>query len=506
MTTIDRDISFKPIDGPQREALASPADIVIYGGSNGGGKTAALVAGAARGIDDPHWTAAIFRRTYPELKQPDGVIDQAKDFYPNAAEYFNKNESKWTFPSGARIVLSGMQYESDKESWDGSQLTYIGFDQVESFTQSQFFYMLGRARSPKSSYEPHVFATCNPPDGEDHWLYGLLQWWLDADGFPMPERSGQLRYFHRDGDEIIWANGPDDLREGFEPMSLTFIPSRVDDNPYLGDSYKRRLNSLDDKTRRQKLMGQWGVEQGSHFEHAIQRKSRSELPHDLGRQVRYWDMADTDASADHADSASHTAGVLTACTRRMWTVCSWADTETREECEFWEQGKVEGVCPVCGHDTLLAKPRLVGVVLGARWFQLAADAKEARIERTAHEDGPKTLIGIEQEGGSSGKDAARYWQRDVLDGYDVQLDRPTGDKQSRASLWRSMAQQGRLWVVDAPWASDYIRALERQEPMDVVDATSGSFKLSTDQLHEASGQVEADHTLVTGGQIPNPMG
>ena len=74
-----------------------------------------------------------------------------------------------------------------------------------------------------------------------------ISWWIDpVSGRPIPERAGVLRYFVRIAEKIVWADRPEelmeDLRRGQElppgidpplPMSVTFIPATVSDNPAL---------------------------------------------------------------------------------------------------------------------------------------------------------------------------------------------------------------------------------------------------------------------------------
>jgi len=470
---------FRPIPGsPQERALGSPADIVIFGGANGGGKTAGLVGAASRGIGDPGWTAAVFRRTYPELDQPGGVIDQSKKFYPDPEHNYNESKSRWKFPGGAQVKFSHLQHESSKQSWDGAELTFVGFDQLESFERSQFFYLLGRLRSPDSAFQPHCFATCNPaPKG--HWLYEFVSGWLDEDGFPDPDMAGQLRYFRRDGDDIRWVAGPEVTdSEGLEPMSVAFVPATVEDNPHIGDNYKRNLNSLGEADRQEKRHGRWGVvrDDSPLSGHTIQVVDQ--LPDSPSPSVRYWDIADTEPHPGNPDP-SHTAGVKAYATEQLWTVCQHSGQEG--DCRWWCEGQPsDGKC-ARGHDQLDTRPRTVICVEHAEWFQRSGDAKDQRIRGAAKRDGYQTIVAHEQEPGSSGKDVARKYQRALSD-WEVVSDRPTGSKYDRMALWVPMAETGRIKVRSGRWSQDFIDALVGGDPQDVRDAMSGAVKVATDRM------------------------
>jgi hypothetical protein len=110
------------------------------------------------------------------------------------------------------------------------------------FTAHQFFYLVSRNRST-CGVRPYIRATCNP-DAES-WVADFLAWWINpGTGLPILERAGILRYYVRVAEKIVWANRPEnlakhlqrpeDLPPGVEPpqpISVTFLPAKVFDNP-----------------------------------------------------------------------------------------------------------------------------------------------------------------------------------------------------------------------------------------------------------------------------------
>jgi hypothetical protein len=70
-------IEIKPQAGPQETFLSTKADIAIFGGSAGGGKTFALLLEGARNVGIPKFDGEIFRRTNTQIKNPGGLWDES---------------------------------------------------------------------------------------------------------------------------------------------------------------------------------------------------------------------------------------------------------------------------------------------------------------------------------------------------------------------------------------------------------------------------------------------
>ena len=261
----------RPHEGPQTNAFASPADILIYGGQAGGGKTFFLVAEPLRHIKRSGFNAGIFRRTYPQIKGQGGIWDEALGIYPHFGARMREGQDlDARFPGGASIAFLHLQHEKTKYDYQGNQFAYMGFDELTHFSETQFFYMLSRNRST-CGIRPYVRATCNPDAGS--WVAEFIAWWIDQDsGFPIPERSGKLRYFVRENGQYYWADAKQDLIDQFpeyapqDILSVSFIPASLDDNPTLlakDPGYRARLKAQPRIERERLEKGNWKASEGT---------------------------------------------------------------------------------------------------------------------------------------------------------------------------------------------------------------------------------------------------
>lgn len=266
----------KPQEGFQEKFLTSDADIVIGGGSAGGGKTFALLLDVLHYEDVEGFGAVIFRRTTPQITSQGGLWDTSMELYPHIGASLKQSKTSWIFQGGQKLKFSHLEYEKDKLSWQGSQIAYIGFDELTQFTLEQFLYLMSRNRST-CDMKPCIRATCNPDP--DSWVAEFISWWIDEEsGFPIPERDGILRYFTRDGDNWVWGSTKQEVLEKCSHMfdkpeykdinkedlikSATFIRGDIYGNKELMEkdpSYLANLNSLNEEEKAQLLDGNWKI-------------------------------------------------------------------------------------------------------------------------------------------------------------------------------------------------------------------------------------------------------
>lgn len=142
--------------------------------------------------------------------------------------------------SGSSVIqFAHLEHEDSKASWDGSELAYIGFDELQHLSETQFFYLLSRNRST-CGVRPRIRGTCNP---SPNWLRRFLAPWVDK-SFAHPAESGEVRYFVRIDGHIVWVDRDYVDDEGLGPKSMTFIRSTIYDNQVLLRADPGYLSSL----------------------------------------------------------------------------------------------------------------------------------------------------------------------------------------------------------------------------------------------------------------------
>lgn len=439
MTIRSADGKLRAQPGPQDQFLRSKADIAIYGGAAGGGKTMALLMEAVRNCrEHKDFGAVIFRRTNVQVRNEGGLWDESERIYPQEGARGFRSLLEWRFKSGATVRFAHLEHDRTVYDWQGTQIALIGFDELTHFTAKQFWYLTSRNRST-CGVRPYIRATCNPD--ADSWVAALIAWWIDQEtGLPIAERAGVLRWFVRDGDSLIFDHAPDALEARFpgQPAkSLTFVPARLADNPALtraDPGYLANLMALPPVERARLLDGNWKVRPAAGL---LFRRHWCRIvdaaPEGL-RRIRGWDLAGTPKT--EANDPDWTAGTL-----------------------IGRSG--EGTYFVLDHVRLRDTPGEV----------------ERLIRSTAASDGPEVEIALPQDPGQAGKAQAAALIR-ALEGYPVRATPESGDKETRFRPFSAQAEAGTVQVLRGGWNEAWFAALEAFPDArhdDDADSTSRAF-------------------------------
>jgi hypothetical protein len=246
--------SWAPLAGPQLLAYLSLADILFYGGAAGGGKTD-LILGL---VLLAHVRSMIFRREFPQLR---GIIDRFTEIR-GGSNGFNQQTGVWRLGGGRTLELASVPRIRDAMRFQGRPHDLKAFDEITHFTEDQFRMIIGWNRTADPTQRTRVVCTGNPPlHPEEEWVIRFFAPWLDPE-HANPAQPGELRWFAVVDGRDLEVEGPapfmhkgDELR----PMSRTFIPARVEDNPFLmASGYKTTLQNLPEPLRTAMLKGIFG--------------------------------------------------------------------------------------------------------------------------------------------------------------------------------------------------------------------------------------------------------
>ncbi len=460
----------KPQPGPQTAFMATPANVCIYGGAAGGGKSFGLLMSALRYKNVPGFGCTIFRRNFNQIFSQGGLWDESMKIYQGIRGADPKfARGQWWFRNQngdivSKVTFAHIERDEDVHKWQGSQICEIGFDELTHFSEKTFFYMLSRNRST-CGVEPFIRATCNPD--ADSWVAKFIDWWINPDtGYPIPERSGKLRWFIRRDEILYWANTKQELWKQFdlktpeekaEPRSVTFIMSKLEDNQELlkvNPGYMANLKAMSVIERERLLHGNWKIKAaaGLFFKRSQVGDYLSFVPDDVIEWVRCWDLAATEKT-ENGDPA-FTAGVL--------------------------MGKRKN------------GRYIVADVVNK---QMSASDVRKSIKHTAQQDIAKykrVKIRLPKDPGQAGKEQAESYIK-FLAGFNVVTVAETGSKEARAEPMAAQWQAGNFDVLTGAWNEEYLQQLENfpdSKFKDMVDASANAFtELETKNVFDLSNLI-----------------
>jgi hypothetical protein len=238
----------------QRQAMESEADELLYGGAAGGGKSELLLAMGRR----KHRRTLAVRRTYAMLKTT--LIERSIERFGQAHKYFNRSDHAWRWPDGQVFQFGHVQHEDSIGIYLSTEYDLIGFDEVTQFTLGQY---LGLRRSLRSGNNQRCrsVACTNPGGLGNDWVMERWGAWLN-ESHPNPAKPGELRWYVRINDKDTEVPGPEPVDHDGEvllPLSRTYIPAQVSDNPHVSKLYRAQLQALSEPFRSQQLHGDWKV-------------------------------------------------------------------------------------------------------------------------------------------------------------------------------------------------------------------------------------------------------
>lgn len=275
---------FRPHEGCQRAMVRSNVDVVFAGGNLGAGKTFGAALSIAEPCLDPRWRGLVVKNNIDDLKRGGGVIDTFhQELFGGYGQMRMSEMPRLTFPQGSWIDfchLADQSYDAIMRRFKSSQYDWIYLDELTEFGWDAFRALLTRNRG-KSDYAGKCLATTNPE--RESWIRDFIDWYVDEEGYIIPERDGIVRFFFVQGKtvkEVVWGNTKeevynqckaeiDDLvrqqkMDDWRPFvkSFTFYEGRMSDNKEMLENnpgYVGTIAMMGETERKKLLGGNWNV-------------------------------------------------------------------------------------------------------------------------------------------------------------------------------------------------------------------------------------------------------
>lgn len=229
-------------EAQERQAafIACPVFEVFFGGARGGGKTDAVLGDFLEHADayGENAIGLMVRRQRTELIE---TIERSRTIYTPLGWQYHEQDKMWRAPNGARLRFAYLERDADAEGYQGHSYTRIYVEEIGNFPSDKpILKLMATLRS--GAGVPVGFRATGNPGGPGH------QWVKRRYIDPAPA-----------GWKVI--------RDEVSGLDRVFIPSKVQDNRFLGDDYVARLRASGGKELvRAWLEGDWSVIEGAFFD------------------------------------------------------------------------------------------------------------------------------------------------------------------------------------------------------------------------------------------------
>lgn len=440
---------FAPASKAQEQFLMSDADITFYGGAAGAGKSHCLLGSFLKFCHHPRTRGVIFRKTTKQLSNPGGLFDSAINLYKKVDPKLKirMRDLEIEFSTGATLKFAYLDKPADKYNFQGAELTFIGFDEIQQLSEDNVVYLISRLRSTSVDYKKQIVATGNPD--YESFIRLWVEFALDPTGIPIRKDVYPNRYMVNTPGGIVWKDTREELEEiygrGDESgiLSFKFIPGTIYDNPPLmkaDPTYVSKLKSLPRVEMERLLLGSWYARPEASGYWKREWVNLVDYPNIRTKhRVRAWDLAFSKPSEQYPNP-DWTRGVLMSKDKNsVYTVEHLASMRDRV------------------HEV------------------------EKLIFETAVQDGTDTIISIPMDPAAAAGAYAKDLQRRLAEkGFTVRLAKPVASKVTRFAPFSSVTQAGFVNVVRGDWNKEFFDELEifdgdKKKKDDIADACSDCF-------------------------------
>lgn len=290
--------------------MSCPANIIVYHGTRGPGKTDAQLMRFRRNVGigyGRHWRGVIFDREYKNL---DDLVSKSMRWFPefnDGAKFVSSQaDYKWRWPTGEELLFRAIKKETDYWNYHGQEFPFIGWNELTKYPNDELFDALMSCN--RSSFRPQdfpiheedgsitylpeipleVFATCNP--------YGAGHNWMKA-RFINVSRPGQVLK------KTVNVFNPRTQQQEDVVKTQCHILGVYKENKYLSPEYVAELVTISDPNKRKAwLLGSWDIISGGMFDDVWETRTHVVRPFTIPAS---WKI---DRSFDWGSSAPFSVG------------------------------------------------------------------------------------------------------------------------------------------------------------------------------------------------------
>lgn len=226
----------RQVEAKELIAQAAGPTYLMIGGAAGGSKSKGVrEIGHDACMRIPKFRVLLLRRTYKELDQTHlrdvelEAPEMGADAVPSA--------KVCRYPNGSLMQFGHCETAADAANYLSAEYDLIIFDELVTFEETMFLLISSRARSTKPGVTPKILCGTNPGGPQSHWV--------------------RMRFIDKTVDREQF---PD-----YRPEEWAFIPSKLEDNPYLDQQYERKLLALPPELRKAYRDGDWDIFPGQYF-------------------------------------------------------------------------------------------------------------------------------------------------------------------------------------------------------------------------------------------------
>lgn len=205
-------------------------DQIGFGGARGPGKSHGVFAQLA--LDDckrwPGLKALYLRKALKQAREQ--FDDLRRRVLSRVQNDYNRSSGVVTLWNDSRIFLGHFHTEADVDAYLGLEYDVIAIEEATTLSAAKYKALRDSNRS-SSGWRPRIYATTNPGGVGHAWF---------KDRFVDPWRRG-------------------------DESTTRFIPATVDDNRFLDDGYRRRLEENTGWKLRAYRWGDWDIAAGAYF-------------------------------------------------------------------------------------------------------------------------------------------------------------------------------------------------------------------------------------------------